>query len=87
MAHHKSALKRIRQNKKRRLHNRFYHKVTRTNIKKLRATKDPEIAEKYLPKVVSMIDKLAKRHIIHKNKAANLKSKLMRYVHSLKAQA
>ncbi len=87
MAHHKSAQKRIRQNQKRRLHNRFYSKVTRTNIKKLRATKDPEIASKYLPKVISMIDKLAKRNIIHKNKAANLKSKLMKYVNSLKAGA
>jgi small subunit ribosomal protein S20 len=83
MAHHKSAQKRIRQNRKRRLHNKFYHKVTRTNIKKLRATKDPEIAAKYLPKVISMIDKLAKRNIIHKNKAANLKSKLMKYVNTL----
>ncbi len=83
MANHKSALKRVRQNRKRRLHNRFYHKVTRTNIKKLRMTEDFETAKKYLPKVVSMIDKLAKRGIIHKNKAANLKSKLMRYVNSL----
>ncbi len=83
MANHKSALKRIRQNKKRRLHNRFYKKVTRTNIKKLRATKDRETAVKYLPKVISMIDKLAKRNIIHKNKAANLKSKLMKYVNNL----
>jgi len=87
MAHHKSALKRIRQNKKRRLHNRFYHKMTRTYIKKLRATKDAEIAEKHLPRVISLIDKLAKRNIIHKNKAANLKSKLMRYVYSLKTEA
>ena len=83
MANHKSALKRIRQNSKRRLHNRFYHKVARTNIKKLRLTEDPETAKKYLPKVVSMIDKLAKRGIIHKNKAANLKSKLMHHVNSL----
>ncbi len=83
MANHKSALKRVRQNRKRRLHNRFYHKVTRTNIKKLRMTEDFETAKKYLPKVVSMIDKLAKQGIIHKNKAANLKSKLMRHVNAL----
>ncbi len=83
MANHKSAQKRARQNQKRRLHNRFYKKVTRTNIKKLRSTKDRETALKYLPKVISMIDKLAKRNIIHKNKAANLKSKLMKYVNNL----
>ena len=83
MANHKSALKRVRQNRKRRLHNRFYKKVTRTNIKKLRATTDRETALKYLPKVISMIDKLAKRNIIHKNKAANLKSKLMKHVNNL----
>jgi len=83
MAHHKSALKRIRQSQKRRLHNRFYHKSTRTAIKKLRATTDKATAEKFLPKVVSMIDRLAKRNIIHANKAANLKSKLTKHVNSL----
>ncbi len=84
MAHHKSALKRIRQNQKRRLHNRFYHKSTRTAIKKLRKTTDKEKAVKFMPVVFSMIDKLAKRNIIHANKAANLKSKLAKYVNSLK---
>ncbi len=83
MAHHKSALKRIRQSQKRRLHNRFYHKSTRTAIKKLRATTDKATAEKFLPKVVSMIDRLAKRNIIHANKAANLKSKLTKHVNGL----
>jgi small subunit ribosomal protein S20 len=83
MAHHKSALKRIRQNRKRRLHNRFYHKVTRTFIKKLRRTEDYETAKKLLPQVTSMIDKLVKRGIIHKNKAANLKSKLNKHVNEL----
>ncbi len=83
MANHKSALKRIRQNQKRRLHNRFYHKSTRTAIKKLRETTDKETAEKYFPAVVSMIDKLAKRNIIHANKAANLKSKLAKYINKL----
>ncbi len=83
MAHHKSALKRIRQNRKRRLHNRFYHKMTRTYIKKLRNTEDYDRAVKLMPQVVSLIDKLAKRGIIHKNKAANLKSKLMKHVHKL----
>ncbi len=83
MAHHKSALKRIRQNQKRRMHNRFYHKSTRTAIKKLKSTTDKEKAVKFLPLVVAMIDKLAKRNIIHSNKAANLKSKLTKYVNGL----
>ncbi len=84
MAHHKSALKRIRQDQKKRMHNRFYHKSTRTAIKKLRKMEDKEAAQKFLPVVVSMIDRLAKRHIIHTNKAANLKSKLTKFVNSLK---
>lgn len=83
MAHHRSALKRIRQNAKRRLQNRYYKKTTRTAIKNLRNIKDEAEAEKFLPKVVSMIDKLAKRGTIHRNKAANLKSSLMKYVNSL----
>ncbi len=76
MAHHKSALKRIRQSEKKRVHNKYYAKTTRNAIKALRNTTDKEEAEKLYPSVVSMIDKLAKRNIIHKNKAANLKSKL-----------
>ncbi len=83
MAHHKSALKRIRQDQKKRMHNRFYHKSTRTAIKNLRAMTDKATAEKFLPTVVSMIDKLAKRNIIHNNKAANLKSKLTKHVSKL----
>ncbi len=83
MANHKSALKRIRQNRKRRLANRYYKKSTRTAIKNLRSITDKAEAEKFLPKVISMIDKLAKRNTIHKNKAANLKSKLMRHVSKL----
>ncbi len=76
MAHHKSALKRIRQNEKKRVHNKYYAKSTRNAIKVLRDTSDKEEAAKLYPGVISMIDKLAKRNIIHKNKAANLKSKL-----------
>jgi len=76
MANHKSALKRIRQDKVKRLHNRYYAKTTRNAIKVLRDTSDKEEAAKLYPEVVSMIDKLAKRNIIHKNKASNLKSKL-----------
>ena len=83
MAHHKSALKRIRQDQKKRLHNRFYHKSTRTAIKKLRTMTEKAEAETFLPKVISMIDRLAKRNIIHNNKAANLKSKLTKHVNSL----
>lgn len=76
MAQHKSALKRIRQNEKKRVHNKYYAKTTRNAIKALRNTTDKEEAAKLYPDVISMIDKLAKRNIIHKNKASNLKSKL-----------
>jgi small subunit ribosomal protein S20 len=83
MAHHKSALKRIRQTEKRRLQNRYYKKSTRTAISNLRELKDKAEAETFLPKVVSMIDKLAKRGNIHRNKASNLKSGLTRHVNAL----
>ncbi len=76
MANHKSALKRIRRNEAVRLRNRYQHKTVRNAIKKLRNEEDKKAAEELLPDVVGMIDKLAKRNIIHKNKAANLKSKL-----------
>jgi len=83
MANHKSALKRIRQTEKRRLHNRYYAKTTRNAVRKLRATKDKEEAKGLLPKVSSMLDKLAKRNVIHKNKAGNLKSKLAKLVNNM----
>ncbi|WP_068596190.1 30S ribosomal protein S20 [Vaginella massiliensis] len=83
MANHKSALKRIRQIAVRRERNKYYHKSTRTAIKNLRNEEDKTVAQENLPKVSSMIDKLAKRNIIHKNKAANLKSKLSKHVNSL----
>ena len=83
MANHKSALKRIRQNNVKRLHNRYYAKTTRNAIKVLRNTSDKEEASKMYPGVVSMIDKLAKRNIIHKNKASNLKSKLMLQINKM----
>ncbi len=83
MAHHRSALKRIRQNTKRRLQNRYYKKSARTAIKNLRDLKDQKQASEFLPKVISMIDKLAKRGSIHRNKAANLKSGLTKFVNSL----
>ena len=82
MANHKSALKRIRSNEAKRLRNRYQHKTTRTAIKKLRDA-DKSEAEKMFPSVVSMIDKLAKNNVIHKNKASNLKSKLSKHVASL----
>ena len=83
MANHKSALKRIRSNNTKRLRNRYQHKTTRTFIKKLRTTKDKAEAQELLKQVSSMLDKLAKRNIIHKNKAANNKSKLAKLVDSL----
>ncbi|NCB07852.1 MAG: 30S ribosomal protein S20 [Bacteroidia bacterium] len=83
MANHKSALKRIRQNEKKRISNKYYAKTTRNAIKALRNTTDKAEAEKLYPSVVSMIDKLAKKNIIHKNKAANLKSKLTLQVNHL----
>ncbi len=83
MANHKSAKKRARQDEKKRLHNRYYKKTTRTLIQKLRAIEDKQEAEKLLPKVLSEVDKLAKRGIWHDNKASNLKGKLMKHVNSL----
>ncbi len=83
MANHKSAKKRARQDEKKRLHNRYYKKTTRTLIQKLRAIEEKQEAEKLLPKVLSEVDKLAKRGIWHSNKADNLKSKLMKHVNSL----
>ncbi|GJM61922.1 MULTISPECIES: 30S ribosomal protein S20 [Persicobacter] len=83
MANHKSALKRIRSNNAKRLRNRYQLKSTRTFIKKLRGTKDAAEAQDLFKKVSSMIDKLAKRNIIHKNKAANNKSKLAKFVNAL----
>ncbi|MCG8340827.1 MAG: 30S ribosomal protein S20 [Cytophagales bacterium] len=83
MANHKSALKRIRSSAVKRLRNRYQLKTCRTFIKKLRQSTDKQEAEKLLGKVSSMLDKLSKKNIIHKNKAANNKSKLARYVNSL----
>ncbi|MCH2214426.1 MAG: 30S ribosomal protein S20 [Flavobacteriales bacterium] len=83
MANHKSALKRIRSSEKRRVLNRYQHKTTRNAIKKLQELSDKKEAEKLLQEVKGMIDKLAKKNIIHKNKAGNLKSKLTRKVNAL----
>jgi len=83
MAHHKSALKRIRQAEKRRVQNRYFARTTRNAINSLRSETSKEEAEKNFPQVVSMIDKLAKNNIIHKNKAANLKSGLALHISKL----
>jgi len=83
MANHKSALKRIRSDNTKRLRNRFQAKTTRTHIRKLKATTKKTEAEELLKKVSSMLDKLAKRNIIHKNKAGNQKAKLTKMVKSL----
>ena len=83
MATHQSAIKRIRQTEKRRLLNKYFHKTTRNTMKKLQDMKDKKEATSLLPKVTSMLDKLAKRNIIHKNKASNLKSKLTKHVNAM----
>ena len=83
MANHKSAIKRIRSNDKKRLRNRFQHKTARNAIRKLRSVTTKKEANKQFPGVASLVDKLAKKNIIHSNKAANLKSKLARFVASL----
>ncbi|MEE1233502.1 MAG: 30S ribosomal protein S20 [Phocaeicola sp.] len=83
MANHKSSIKRIRQEEKRRLHNRYYAKTMRNAVKKLRATTDKAEAIALYPSVQKMLDKLAKNNIIHKNKASNLKSKLAAQISKL----
>ena len=74
MANHKSAKKRVRSNGVKRLRNKYQHKTVRNAIRRIRTTEDKAEAVKLFPKVTTMIDKLAKRNIIHSNKAANLKS-------------
>lgn len=83
MANHKSSLKRIRQEKVRTLHNKYYAKTMRNAVRKLRATTDKEAALKLYPTVQKMLDKLAMTNIIHKNKAANLKSSLTKHIVAL----
>ena len=83
MANHKSSIKRIRTNETRRVLNKYQHNTARNATKRLREIKDRVEAEKLFPTVVKMIDKLAKRHIIHQNKAANLKSGLQVFINTL----
>lgn len=83
MANHKSAIKRIRANNSKRLENRYYAKTMRNALKNIKMINDKGAAQQKLPEVVSIIDKLSKKGIIHKNKAANLKSGLMKRINSL----
>ena len=83
MANHKSSLKRIRQDKGKTLHNKYYAKTMRNAVRKLRAMTNKEEAVKLYPEVQKMLDKLAKTNIIHKNKAANLKSSLALHINKL----
>ncbi|HMP93218.1 MAG TPA: 30S ribosomal protein S20 [Phnomibacter sp.] len=87
MANHKATKKDVRQAAKRRDRNRYYGKTTRNAIRDLRKLTDAAALEQGFPNVASMIDKLAKRGVIHKNKAANLKSKLAKHVNVAKATA
>lgn len=86
MANHKSSIKRIRSNDAKRIRNRYQHKTARNAVRDLRAVKSQKDGAAMLPRVVAMLDKLAKRNIIHKNKASNLKSKLTRFVNALGAK-
>lgn len=83
MANHKSSIKRIRQTDVKRLRNRYVARTARGSVKKFRALTDKDEARKLYPSVASMLDRLAKKNVIHKNKAANLKSKLAHYMNSL----
>ena len=84
MANHKSAIKRIRSSETKKVRNKYQHKSTKSFIKKLQQETKKTTAKKTLPKAVSMIDKLVKNNIIHKKKGANIKSKLVKKVNSLK---
>ena len=83
MATHKSTLRRIRSDKPKALNNKYYHKTMRNSLRDLRAEEDKATALAAMPKLVAQIDKLAKRGTIHKNKAANLKSKLAKKIATL----
>lgn len=84
MANHKSAVKRIRANGAKKDRNRYQAKTSRNALKELRTTTDKKEAEKMLSEVSGMLDKMAKKNLIHKNKAANLKSSITKYVAALK---
>ena len=83
MANHKATRKDVRQSEKRRDRNRYYGKTTRNAIRTLLANTDKAAAKESLSKVISMIDKLAKRNVIHKNKAGNIKSGIVKRVNAM----
>jgi len=85
MANHKLAIKRIRSNEAKTLRNKYQHKTTRTAVRKLRASTDAIEATEQLKVVSAMLDKLARKNVIHKNKAANIKSSLTKLVNGLAA--
>ncbi|MBQ0115403.1 MAG: 30S ribosomal protein S20 [Bacteroidales bacterium] len=85
MANHKSAIKRIRQSEARKLRNRYYAKTMRNAVRDLRKMTDKAAATEKYNKVSSMLDKLAGKSVISKNKAANLKSKLALFINKLNA--
>ena len=84
MAYHKSSEKRIRQTAVKNERNKYYAKTMRNALKDIRSTTDKKEATKMLPKMNEMLDKLAKKNIIHQNKAANLKSSVTKLVSNLK---
>ncbi|MEI6124053.1 MAG: 30S ribosomal protein S20 [Bacteroidota bacterium] len=84
MANHKSSEKRIRQTEIKRTHNRYYAKTMRNALKEYRSLKEKEKAGDELPKLIAMIDKLATKDIIHKNKASNLKSGAVKFYNAMK---
>ena len=84
MANHKSSIKRIRSNDAKRVKNKYQAKTTRNAVRDLKGSTKKKEAAEALPKVSAMVDKLAKRKIIHKNKAAHIKSKLTKHVANLK---
>jgi small subunit ribosomal protein S20 len=83
MANHKSSIKRIRSNEAKRLRNKYQHKTTRNAIKQFCELTAKKEAEKSLPSIMSMIDKLAKQNVIHANKASNLKSNMTKHIAKL----
>lgn len=84
MANHKSAEKRIRSNDAKRVRNRYQAKTTRNLLKELRSTKDKSKAAAMVPELSAMLDRLAKKNVIHKNKAANLKSSIQLHINNMK---
>lgn len=83
MANHKSALKRIRQTEARRVHNRYFAKTMRNSVKKFRSLTAKKEAAEQMPKLFALIDKMAKKNIIHQKKAGNIKSSINKFANSL----